>query len=146
MFSIHYSKFFKFSVVLITLGIVTFGFVCAGMASHTSMHNINMKSIEVAMSGANQQECCNTSISKNIDSWKDITLTVPDKTRDILALLILGTTLIFGYSWLSLWNRRPSMEPGVGRLRLYIRQNPDLILFNHLNTAFARGILNPKIY
>lgn len=139
-------KKFKFPVILITLGVLTFGFVCTGMASHTSMHDNGMNSIEVIISGANQQECCNTGISKNIDMWKNIVLTVPDKTRDTLALLALGLTLILGHSLVLLWNRRPPIEPDICRLRLYIRHNPDLLLFNHLKLAFARGILNPKIY
>lgn len=139
-------KKIKFPIILATLGVLTFGFVCTGMASHASMHNTGMNSTEVIISGANQQECCNTGISKNIDTWKNIVLTVPDKVRDTLALLALGFALIFGYSWVSFWNQRPPIEPDIGQLRLYIRHNPDLILFNHLKLAFARGILNPKIY
>lgn len=146
MLSLPTRKLPRSPIVLIILSVLTFGFVCTGMANHTSMHNMDMNPTRVTMSSANQQECCNTSISKNIDSWKNIILTAPDKMRDSLALLVLGLALIFGYSWLSLRNRHPSMEPDVGRLCLYIRQNPDLILFNHLKIAFARGILNPKIY
>lgn len=137
-------KKIKFSIILATLGVLTFGFVCTGMATHASMHGTSMNSNGIIMSDANQQECCNTSISKNIDTWKNIVLTVPDKMRDALALLAFG--LVLGYGLLSAWNRRPSMEPDVGRLRLYIKQNPDLILFNHLRLAFARGILNTKVY
>ena len=105
-----------------------------------------MNSVGATILGANQQECCNTSISKNIDSWKDIVLTLPDKMRDTWALLMLGLVLIFAFSWTPLWNRRPTIDLDIGRLRLYIREHPDLILFDHLKLAFARGILNPKIY
>ena len=136
----------KLPVILIVLGVLTFGFACAGMTKHSFMHDADMNSFGVIMSGTNQQECCNTSISKNIDTWKNIVLTVPDKTRDVLSLLVLGLALVLGYGWISLWNRRPPTEPDVGRLCLYIKQNPDIILFNHLKLAFARGILNPKIY
>lgn len=136
----------RFPTALIILLVLLFGFICVGIANHAPMHGISMNSSGMMMSGVNQQECCNANFSKNTDSWKNIILTVPDKMRDTLALLALGLALIFGYSWISLWNRRPSMEPDVGRLRLYIRQNPDLILFNQLKLAFARGILNPKIY
>ncbi len=139
-------KVIKFPIILATLGVLTFGFVCTGMASHVSMHDADMNSTEIIISGANQQECCNTSFSKNIDTWKNIVLTIPDKTRDALSLLLLGLVLVLGYSWVSLWNRRPPIELDTGRLRLYIRENPNLILFNHLKLAFARGILNPKIY
>lgn len=136
----------KIPIILIILGVLTFGFVCAGMASHAPMRSADMNSTGVIMSGINQQECCNTSISKNIGSWKNIILTVPDKTRDLFAFLALGLILILGYNWVSLWNRQLSPDLDAGRLSLYIKVNPDLILFNHLKLAFARGILNPKIY
>ena len=136
----------KLPIALITLGVLTFGFICTGMATHASMHSLGMNSVGVTMLGANQQECCNMGISKNTDSWKSIILVVPDKMRAALSLLVFGLALVLGYGWLSLWNRRPSIDPDVGRLRLYIRENPDLILFNPLKLAFARGILNPKIY
>src|SRR3989344_4585306 len=115
-------KKIKFPIILATLGVLTFGFVCTGMASHTSMHDTAMNYVDVMISGADQQECCNTSISKNIDTWKNIVLTMPDKTRDVLSLLVLGLALVLGYGWISLWNRRPPTEPDVGRLCLYIKQ------------------------
>lgn len=139
-------KLLTIPVVLITLGVLTFGFVCMGMANHASMHSMGIDSAGMTISAIDQQECCNTNISKNINSWKNVILTVPDKMRDTLALLALGFISILGYSWVSLWNRDPLVEADTGQLRLYIRQNPDLIFFNHLKLAFARGILNPKIY
>ena len=95
---------------------------------------------------ASEQQCCGTSISHHFNTWKNITLAVPDKVRDSLMLLALGLSLILGGSWLSLRHRYPLPNLDILRLRLYIRQNPDLLLFNHLKLAFARGILNPKIY
>lgn len=139
-------KISRIQITLITVGVLLFGFSCTGVLSHSSTHSsVNSVGVATVMLTDNQ-ECCNTSISKNIDTWKNIVLTVPDKVRDTLALLTLGLTLILGYSWVSFWNQRPPIEPDIGRLRLYIRHNPDLILFNHLKLAFARGILNPKIY
>ena len=139
-------KKIKFPIILTTLGVLTFGFVCTGMASHASMHNTGMNSFGVIISGANQQECCNTSISKNIDTWKNITLVVPDKVRDSLMLLALGLALALGGSWLSFRDRHFLPDLDIGRLRLYVQQNPNIPLFNHLKLAFARGILNPKLY
>ena len=132
----------KLSIILIVLGVLTFGFACAGMTKHTFMHDADMSS--VAMSSANNQECCNTSISKHIGSWKDTLLVVPPDMRDGLLILILGfiATLTIG-----LFKVHPPLSDY--RLlfyKLYARDNPDLTLFNHLKLAFARGILNPKVY
>ena len=132
----------KLPIILIVLGILTFGFACAGMTKHTLMHDADMSS--VAVLSANNQECCNTSISKHIGSWKDTLLVVPPDMRDGLLILILGliATLTIG-----LFKVHPPLSDY--RLlfyKLYARDNPDLALFNHLKFAFARGILNPKVY
>ena len=134
----------KLPVILIVLSVLTFGFICTGMASHTSMHDTAMNSVGVTISGADQQECCNTSISKNIESWKSTILVVPREMRDGLLLLILGliATLAIG---LFLF-QQPFSNHHLPSYRLYERDNPDLALFNYLKLAFARGILNPKIY
>ncbi|MDP3989402.1 MAG: hypothetical protein Q8P93_04170 [bacterium] len=99
-----------------------------------------------SLSMTSGQECCGSSISHHFDTWKNIALAVPDKGRDSLMLLVLGFALILGGSWLSLRHRYLLPNLNILRLRLYVRQNPDLLLFNHLKLAFARGILNPKIY
>lgn len=136
-------KITKLPITLITIGILLFGFLCTGMFSKASM---NMPVTGMTVMSGHDKACCTLGVAHHIDSWKNIILTVPDKTRDALALLALGLALVLGYSWISLWNRRPSIDLDVGRLRLYERDNPNIILFNHLKLAFARGILNPKIY
>ena len=132
----------KLSIILIVLGVLTLGCACAGMTKHTFMHDADMSS--VAMSSANNQECCNTGISKHIGSWRDTLLVVPRDMRDGLLILILGfiATLTVG-----LFRFRHSLPVDCSQsYRLYKRDNPNLALFNHLKFAFARGILNPKVY
>ena len=141
MFLYSIKKFLKFSILLITLGIVAFGFLCTGVF-HSGMR---MSAMDMGSVSAQQdQQCCNLGPVHQFDTWKNVVLVAPDKTRDTLILLALGLILAFGYSWSSALNRKPQFEPDIGRL--YIRENPDLILFNHLRLVFARGILNPKIY
>src|SRR3989344_659082 len=135
----------KFPIVLITIGALVFGFFCFGMFSKSATH-MPMLGNTQSISMASEQQCCGTSISHHFNTWKNITLAVPDKVRDSLTLLALGLALILGGSWLSLRHHYPLPNLDILRLRLYIRQNPDLLLFNHLKLAFARGILNPKIY
>ncbi len=132
----------KLPLILTTLGVITFGFACAGMTKHAFMHDADMSS--VAMSSGNNQECCNTSISKHIGSWKDTFLVVPRELRDGLLLLILGLIATLGLGLFRF--RQPLNDHHLLSYRLYERDNPDLALFNHLKLAFARGILNPKIY
>lgn len=138
-------KVIKFPVFLLTVWALLFGFICVGMFHEPSMR-MDMTSNPTLTAIAGQESCCGTNVSQHIQSWRNTFLAVPQGIRDALTLLALGLILILGYSWASLRNRRPSIDLDIGRLRLYIRQNPELVLFNHLKLAFARGILNPKIY
>jgi hypothetical protein len=132
----------KFPLILIVLGVLAFGFVCAGVTKHAFMHDAGMSS--VAMSPVNNQECCNTSVSKHVGSLKDALLVVPREMRDGLLLLILGmiATLAIGLFRF----REPFSDHHLPSYGLYERDNPDLALFSYLKIAFVRGILNPKIY
>lgn len=141
-----------FLTILITIEVLLLGFVCTGMFSKTSMRvsAIGTNAIGIStISSEHQKQCCTisvSSVSNHTISWNDIALTQRDKLRDAWTLLLLSLALIFGYSLVSSWNRRPPAELDVSRLRHYIRENPNLILFNPLRLAYARGILNPKIY
>lgn len=107
---------------------------------------MEMPSAQTMLSMASEKSCCGTTMSQHIESWKSTLLIVPQAVRDSLALLALGLTLILAYSWLSFRDRYPSLDSDAGSLRLYVQQNPEIAIFNHLKLAFARGILNPKIY
>ncbi|MEK7567362.1 MAG: hypothetical protein AAB513_00365 [Patescibacteria group bacterium] len=135
----------KLPVVLITLGVLASGFVCTGMIVRVSMHNPADSMGTVTIISADNQGCCDTSISKHIESWKSVLLlVVPREIKDGLILLLLGLATAFAFASL-----RFGYDPDDhGRLsyRFYIRDNPELALFNQLGLAFARGILNPKIY
>jgi|SRR3989344_2926836 len=145
MFPLKFQNLIKFPIVLLTIGALVLGFFCVGMFSKLATH-MTMLGDPQSLSMTSGQECCGSSISHHFDTWKNITLAVPDKARDSFMLLALGLALILGGSWLSLQHRYPLLNLDILRLKLYIRQNPGLLLFNHLKLAFARGILNPKIY
>ncbi len=137
----RFLQIIKLPITLITVGILLFGFLCTGIF-HNGMH---MSPMDMGSVSAQQnQQCCTLGTTHQFDSWKNVILVVPDKMRNTLILLALGLMLAFGYSWSSALRRKPQFEPDIGSS--YIKENPDLILFNHLRLAFARGILNPKIY
>lgn len=104
------------------------------------MSTMDMGSVSVKQ----DQRCCNLTSAHQFDSWKNVVLIAPDKTRDSFSLLALGLALVFTYGWLR--NRHLLFDPDFVRLQLYIKRNPDVVLFDSLRLAFARGILNPKIY
>lgn len=143
MFLQKIQKLISLPVIFLTTWALLFGFVCVGMFHETSME---MTTDPTLMAITAEESCCGTTMSQHIQSWKSTFLAVPQGFRDALALLALGLVLILGYSWFSFRDRYPLLDPDIGGLRLYVRQNPDITLFNHLKLAYARGILNPKIY
>ncbi len=138
-------KLIRLSVVLLTMWALLFGFLCIGMFYERSMH-MDMSNTQTVLSMTSGESCCGTTMSQHIESWKNTFLALPYVVRDSLILLTLGLTLILAYSWLSFRDRYSTPDPDVGLLRLYIRQNPNIVIFNNLKLAFARGILNPKLY
>jgi hypothetical protein len=82
----------KFPIVLITIGALILGFFCFGMFSKSATH-MPMLGNTQSISMASEQQCCGTSISHHFNTWKNITLAVPDKVRDSLMLLALGLAL-----------------------------------------------------
>lgn len=134
----------KIPVVIAVLGVLTLGFFCTGMITHVSMHApMASMNATAVMSSDSQQECCNTTISKNIESWKSTLLVLPREVKDgpLLFLLALIITAFVG----SKFRNDPDDSHRLSR-GLYIRDNPELTLFNQLRLAFSNGILNPKIY
>lgn len=135
-------RILKFPIVFAVLGVLVFGFLCAGLTSHASMHD--GMSAAAMTSATTDQKCCNISISKYLGSWKDTLLASPRDMRDILILLTLG--LLFALASAALSFLYTPKDNKSLSFRLYARDNPNLPLFDHLRLVFAQGILNPKIY
>ena len=138
-------KSIRLPVVLLTMWTLLFGFLCVGMFHEKSVH-MDISGTQAMLSMASEESCCGTTMSQHIESWKSTFLIAPQAVRDSLALLAFGLALVLVYSWFSFQDRYPTLNPDIGGLRLYVQQNPEIAIFNHLKLAFARGILNPKLY
>lgn len=90
---------------------------------------------------------CPMTIAEHLSRLQGMFTAIPPKTDFLIVLFMLisaiGTLLIFKVKrrWLLLLFNRISH-----RWRFYLKQNPHLPLFNHLQEEFSQGILNPKIY
>ena len=88
---------------------------------------------------------CPMSLFEHLDTWKSMFVANFPKTAEIFLLLLLtlfGLTLMLYALRLKL--NRPSKNKADHKL--YIKQKPDIPLFNYLREIFAQGILKPKIY
>lgn len=135
------TEILKSLVTPVILGAFIFGFICTGMASHTSVHG-GKNAVMMTLMGQ-QEACCNTTISKNVELWKGTLLVLPHGMRDSFILLALSFVVTFAFSRLPFQSSQDSI---LASYRYYERNKPDIPTFNHLKLAFARGILNPKIY
>ncbi len=90
-------------------------------------------------------EICTMTFSEHISHWQNIfTTTAPQNALTLALLILLAVVFIvvatFKRNLLLLSNYYTT------RWRLYIRNNPELSLFDPIKEAFSQGILNPKIY
>ena len=133
----------KFPIVFLTIATLVLGFFCVGMFDETStaMEGTHDKTV---ISLKSDHACCGGTMSQHMQSWTNTFLTTPNNLRDSLALfaLIFIVALVFVRSQFSF----SSTDQLLLSSKLYLRQRPNLFIFNPLKLAFAKGILHPKLY
>ena len=82
--------------------------------------------------------------SEHIAFWQEM-LTILPQNAELLGLLILIALMVVAISF---WRNHLSLffKLVASRWKLYLKQHPQIRLFNKLLEAFSRGILNSKIY
>ena len=90
-------------------------------------------------------EICTMTFSEHISHWQSLfTATTPQNSLALVLLILLAVVFvviaIFKRNLLLLFNYYTA------RWRFYVRNNPELSLFDPIKEAFSQGILNPKIY
>jgi len=143
MFFPQIQKAIKFPIALTTILVLVLGFFCMGLFHKMPIPTEGMSTINM-VSVQSDPSCCGMSISQHMDSWKLISQSIPRDARDILILFTLGLVAFFAVLRPPLTYKLPSLD--FIRYRAYLRLHPDLLSFHHLKLAFARGILNTKIY
>lgn len=126
--------------IVVTILVLTFGLFCTGVFHHSSMKPMVVTDqASTQISNPSIQACCG-GISQHIQSWRNLTLSNFNNIRDILAMLAASLVLALAFTQ---WSNRDTQR----HFRLKpIRPHPNLFAYDPLKLAFARGILNPKIY
>ena len=110
-------------------------------------HMSEMKPDNASGSGClfnGQAEVCTMNFSEHIALWEGMMTTLPQEVGalSLLALALLLVVIVtFWHGSLFEFSERVAF-----RWRLYIKQNPQVRLFNSLIEEFSQGILNPKIF
>jgi len=136
-------RIIKFPIILAVIGVLIFGFFCVDMFHHPSisMDGRNMADTILIKS---EQTCCGGTMSQHMQSWTNTFLTTSQDLRNNFTLWALGllVALVFTRSRFSF----ASTDQLLLSSKLYLRQRPNLFIFNPLRLAFAKGILHPKLY
>ena len=135
-------KVWKIALILTAISLLwisTFGLV----------YHMNEMKTEVAnnscLFNTSSNGGCAMNFSEHITLWQGMTTSLPQNTIELMNALILiillATAIIFWHNSLFEFSRRIT-----SRFKLYIKQHPQINLFNYLLEVFSRGILNTKIY
>ncbi len=92
-----------------------------------------------------KSEICTMTFTEHISHWQSMfTTTFPQKAFAVALLVLLAVVSVA----VAILTRNLFLLSSyyATRWRLYIKQNPNLSLFNPLKEAISAGILNPKIY
>lgn len=136
------NKFSKILLILTTISFLWLG--TFGLLSHMSeMRSDN----QMTMGGClfdGQEEICNMDFSEHLSVWQSVLTSLP-QNFGLLNMLILAIVLVviipFLHDPLSRLSERIRF-----RYKLYIKQHPQINLFNFIQEIFSQGILNPKLF
>lgn len=138
------SKKIKKPAVLFVL-LCLFLIVSFGLSNSSSM---KMKS-DGAMSGCmfdGQAAVCLMTFSEHLSKWQSMFNTFLQKSSFSIRFAILVSVCIFSVTALRRYLLLLLLGYFSGLRKLYLKENPNLPLFDYRREALFRGILNTKIY
>lgn len=80
-----------------------------------------------------------------MELWKSTLVGIPQGSQELLVLIILAVASPFAFAG---FLKLPRLNTNIlfYRYRQYTREHPNILSYNHLRLALARGILNPKTF
>jgi hypothetical protein len=123
------------------------GFLCIGfihvMPAHAGMDMGSMPSH--TGHGASLSNCCDTGVNDHMELWKSTLLGIPQGFQDLVLLIVLAVATPFAFAGF-LAVPRLDTDLLFYRYRQYVREHPNILTYDPLRLAFARGILHPKTF
>lgn len=135
----------KIPIVVVAVVTLLFGSFCFGMSHKSSTEMVMTETSITNITVMNSQPvCCGEAMSQHVKSLANTFLAIPHDLRNNLVLfaLTLFLTFVLMRSLFSSMTTDLQLLSG----QLYLRQKSKLFVFNPLELAFARGILNTKVY
>lgn len=91
-------------------------------------------------------EICPMTFAEHLSKWRDLFTAIPQKSIQLIQLLVLLSSFAIAAFALRRHLLLPLFSYFSERWRFYIKNNPNLPLFDRLRETFSQGILNPKIH
>ena len=129
---------------LILISLVV-GFLCISFIHATQAHAVMSSHSSHKASSATLNACCDIGVSDHMELWKGTLVGIPQSFQDLLVLIVIGVVATFVFSD---FFTVPKLNINLLALcyRQYVREHPNIGIFNPLKLALARGILHPKTY
>lgn len=94
---------------------------------------------------ASLKNCCDVGVTDHMELWKNTLVGIPQSFQDLLVLIVLAVATSFAFAG---FLEIPRLDTNIlfYRYRQYTREHPNILSYNHLRLAFARGILHAKTF
>ena len=134
----------KFGKILLIISAVFFLWISTlGLLYH--MDEMSMESNKNSCLFSDSTESCVMTFTEHVALWQGMITGLPQNILSMMGTLLMMVALALAFTfygnYLSEFSRRIS-----SRFKLYIKQHPQINLFNYLGEVFSSGILNTKKY
>ncbi len=141
-FSSHLKSILSVSVLLTLI----VGFLCVSFIHALSIHPGTGSDLIIHTAHeASVKNCCAAEVSNHMELWKTTLVGIPQNFQGLLVLIVLAVASSFAFSS---FQKIPRLNSNIifCRYRQYARAHPEILNYNPLRLAFARGILHPKTF
>jgi len=135
----------KFGGILLIISAIFFLWISNfGLVYHMNEMSSKVAS-NICLFSTSSSGGCAMNFSEHIAFWQEMTLSLPQNIIDAISALLLMIALvavaIFYKDYIFEFFKNITFQ-----FRLYIKEHPQINLFNYLKEVFSSGILNTKIY
>lgn len=124
---------------------LTVGFLCISFIHATPAHADTGSAHTAHAINPSLNTCCDMGVNDHMELWKSTLVSIPQVFQDLLVLIVLAVATSFVFAD---FLATPRLDTNIlfYRYRQYAREHPDILMYNPLRLAFARGILHPKTF
>ena len=122
------------------------GFLCISFIHALPIHaGTGSSYVAYTSHQSSVKNCCDAGVSNHMELWKSTLVGIPQGSQELLVLIILAVASPFAFAG---FLKLPRLNTNIlfYRYRQYTREHPNILSYNHLRLALARGILNPKTF